>query len=127
MDHFLSSNPGLASRFARRIRFPDYTDAEMSAIFRSMAASTEIDLAPGVEERVANLLASTPRGPGFGNGRFVRTVFERALGQQALRLTGAGTSDPDPAALRLLLPEDLPGAGTGHGDPEQSASAGQYL
>ena len=127
MDHFLSSNPGLASRFARRIRFPDYTDAELSAIFRSMATSTGVDLAPGVEERVAKLLASTPRGPGFGNGRFVRTMFERALGQQALRLTGAGNIDPDPAALRLLLPEDLPAAETKHRDPEQSASAGQYL
>ena len=127
MSHFLSSNPGLASRFARRIRFPDYTDAELSAIFRSMAASTGIDFAPGVEERVANLLASTPRGPGFGNGRFVRTLFERALGQQALRLTQAGTSDPDLAALRLLLPEDLPEAQTRHRDPEQSASAGPYL
>jgi Holliday junction resolvasome RuvABC ATP-dependent DNA helicase subunit len=127
MDHFLSSNPGLASRFARRIRFSDYTDPELSAIFRSMAASTGIDLAPGVEERVAKVLASTPRGPGFGNGRFVRTVFERALGRQALRLTQAGSSDPDPAALRLLLPEDLPAADTRHRDPEQSASAGQYL
>lgn len=127
MDHFLSSNPGLSSRFARRVRFPDYTDAELGAIFRAMAASTEIDLAPGVEERVAKLLASTPRGPGFGNGRFVRTMFERALGRQALRLTGAGETDPDPAALRLLLPEDLPDAGTSHRDPEQSASSGQYL
>jgi SpoVK/Ycf46/Vps4 family AAA+-type ATPase len=127
MDHFLSSNPGLASRFARRISFPDYTDAELGAIFRSIAASAGIDLAPGVEERVGELLASTPRGPGFGNGRFVRTVFERALGRQALRLTGAGDTDPDPAALRLLLPEDLPRAETHHRDPEQSASSGQYL
>jgi hypothetical protein len=54
-------------------------------------------------------------------------MFERALGRQALRLTGAGNTDPDPAALRLLLPEDLPAAETPHRDPEQSASAGQYL
>ena len=127
MDHFLSSNPGLASRFARRVRFPDFTDAELATIFRSMAASTGIDLAPGVEEHVAALLESTPRGPGFGNGRFVRTLFERALGRQALRLTSAGHVDPDPAALRLLLPEDLPVVDTSHRDHEQSASGGQYL
>lgn len=127
MDRFLSSNPGLASRFARRVRFPDYTDAELGAIFRLIATSTGVDLAPGVEERVAEILASTPRGPGFGNGRFVRTMFERALGQQALRLTGAGSTDPDPGALGLLLPGDLPAPETSHRDPEQSASAGQYL
>lgn len=127
MDRFLSSNPGLASRFARRVRFPDYTDDELAAIFRSMAASTGVDLAPGVEERLARILAATPRGPGFGNGRFVRTLFERALGRQALRLTAFGEADPDPAALRLLSAEDLPVVESLERDPELSTSTGQYL
>ncbi|MDQ3982194.1 MAG: AAA family ATPase [Actinomycetota bacterium] len=127
MDRFLSSNPGLASRFARRIRFPDYSDEELVAIFKSIAASTGIELAGGVEERVAAVLATTPRGPGFGNARFVRTLFERALGRQALRLTSAGAADPDPAALRLLLVDDLPFVDTPDRDLERKASAGHYL
>lgn len=125
MDRFLSSNPGLSSRFARRIRFPDYDDVELVAIFRSMAAQTGIELADGVVERVGDILAATPRGPGFGNARFVRTLFERALGRQALRLTGSGEMDPDPAALRILLPEDLPAVEA----PvvEGTGGSGQYL
>lgn len=125
MDRFLSSNPGLSSRFARRLRFDDYDDPELLAIFRSMADQTGVELADGVTERVGEILAATPRGPGFGNARFVRTLFERALGRQALRLTGSGETDPDPAALRLLLPEDLPSVEV----PlvERSESSGQYL
>ncbi|HJR46308.1 MAG TPA: AAA family ATPase [Actinomycetota bacterium] len=127
MDRFLESNPGLASRFARRLRFPDYSDPELIAIFRSMAAAAKVELADGVEERVTGVLAATPRGPGFGNARFVRTLFERALGRQALRLTGDGDMDPDPAALAVLLTEDLPSVNPSQRDPEQSSSTGQYL
>jgi SpoVK/Ycf46/Vps4 family AAA+-type ATPase len=127
MDRFLSSNPGLASRFARRLRFHDYDDTQLVAIFASMAASTGIELADGVLERVSELLATTPRGPGFGNARHVRTLFERALGHQALRLTASGGADPDPAALRLLLADDLPRAEITKGGPDHGDATGQYL
>lgn len=127
MDRFLSSNPGLSSRFARRLRFPDYGNAELVAIFRSMAAGTGVELADGVVAKVEAVLAGTPRGPGFGNARFVRTLFERAMGRQALRLTsGEGEGEPGPAALRLLLPEDLPVDTPGR-DPEKETSTGTYL
>lgn len=124
MDRFLSSNPGLSSRFARRLRFPDYNDDELAAIFRSMATSTGVELAEGVEERVAAILAATPRGPNFGNARFVRTLFERALGRQALRVTS--TDVVDPAALRLLLTEDLPPIPSETVEKSEE-SHGQYL
>lgn len=125
MDRFLTSNPGLASRFARRLRFPDYDDAELVAIFSSMAAKAGVTLADGVAEAVTRLLRTTPRGPGFGNARFVRNVFERALGRQALRVTSQ--EEVDPAALRLLLPEDLPEPESSAPDPEPTSSLGQYL
>lgn len=126
MDRFLSSNPGLASRFARRLRFPDYSDEELTAIFRSMASSTGVQLGEGVEERVAAILAATPRGPSFGNARFVRTLFERALGRQALRVTSTGEV-VDPAALSILLTDDLPPVPTTETPTKAEGSPGQYL
>jgi hypothetical protein len=126
MDRFLTSNPGLSSRFARRITFPDYADDELVAIFVSIAERTGLVLAQGVEERVGELLRATPRGPGFGNGRHVRTLFERALSRQALRIT-AGTGPIDPEAVKTLVPEDLPAPEPAGPDLESTVTVGHYL
>ncbi len=127
MDRFLASNTGLASRFARRVTFADYDDAQLVAIFKSMASATGIDLGDGVEPRLTELLAATPRGPSFGNARFVRNVFERALGRQALRVMGDGSAPVDPAALRMLLAEDIPVPGTVKSEIEPKSPVGPYL
>jgi stage V sporulation protein K len=87
MERFLASNPGLRSRFAREIYFPDYTTEELLAITRKLAADNSYELASEAEEQLRALFASAPRGEGFGNARFARTIFERALNAQALRLT----------------------------------------
>jgi stage V sporulation protein K len=87
MERFLASNPGLRSRFAREIYFPDYTTEELLAITRKLAADNSYELASEAEEQLRVLFSSAPRGEGFGNARFARTIFERALNAQALRLT----------------------------------------
>jgi Holliday junction resolvasome RuvABC ATP-dependent DNA helicase subunit len=127
MDRFLASNPGLASRFARRIRFPDYDDLQLVQIFKSMAETTGVKLGDGVEQKVVEMLKATPRGPSFGNARFMRMVFERAMGRQALRVTSGSDETLDPDALRLLLPEDLPSPDSFDSDPDKGRSVGQYL
>ncbi|HEV2755504.1 MAG TPA: hypothetical protein VG318_06975, partial [Actinomycetota bacterium] len=75
-----------------------------------------------VEDRVAGLLRSTPRGAAFGNARYVRTLFERAMGRQALRIT-RGDPKLDPDAVRTLLAEDLPEPERAAGDLEPSVGA----
>jgi SpoVK/Ycf46/Vps4 family AAA+-type ATPase len=97
MESFLLSNPGLRSRFAREIRFPDYSIDELEAIFANTAAEHEYALAPGTAEALRRVLAGFRRGGDSGNARFVRTLFEQALNRQALRLTR--TVDGTPSAL----------------------------
>lgn len=127
MDGFLASNPGLSSRFARRIRFPDYDDSELVAIFRSMARSSGIELVDGVDERVAALIQAVPRGPAFGNARYVRNLFERAMGRQALRIT-APDGPVDPALVRSLIADDLPEPGAApRATQEDVPPSGNYL
>jgi hypothetical protein len=53
------------------------------------------------------VLLRTPRGPGFGNGRFARNLFEAAVGRHAWRLREV--AEPTLEQLRTLLPEDLDG------------------
>src|SRR3954464_12684083 len=87
MEAFLLSNPGLRSRFAREITFPDYSVDELEAIFGSIAAQHEYTLEPGAEQTLRRILAGLRPGEDSGNARFARTLFEQALNRQALRLS----------------------------------------
>ncbi|WP_411720582.1 AAA family ATPase [Mycetocola sp.] len=87
MESFLLSNPGLRSRFAREITFPDYSLDALEAIFNRMLAQHEYTLEPGAEQMLRRILAGLHSGEDSGNARFARTLFEQALNRQALRLS----------------------------------------
>jgi SpoVK/Ycf46/Vps4 family AAA+-type ATPase len=119
MAKFLAKNPGLASRFPNTLQFPDYTDDELVEIFEAMAKKAGYELHKGVSPAIRELLKRTSRGKSFGNGRFVRNVFDRAVALQGSRIT-SGVGSPE---IRLLLAEDLPPAK----DDQQDLLTGQYL
>ncbi|WP_375432459.1 AAA family ATPase [uncultured Friedmanniella sp.] len=102
---FIAQNPGLASRFRTTIEFGDYSDDELVSILTSMAETGDYDLADGCVERFEMVLATTPRGPTFGNGRFARNLLEAAIGRHAWRLRDV--DEPTLDQLRTLLPDDL--------------------
>jgi hypothetical protein len=105
MQRFLSSNPGLASRFPKTLSFEDYDDDELVSIFDLTARRQGFEIGPGVEARVRALIPA-PHPAGFGNGRFIRNVFEEAVSIQAERLVSL--RDPTPDQIRTLLADDLP-------------------
>jgi type VII secretion ATPase EccA len=86
MHEFLDSNPGLRSRFARELIFQDYSTAELVAITERFAAENEYRLTESAVEALRRIFERAPRGEGFGNARYARTIFEQALNHQALRL-----------------------------------------
>jgi len=87
MESFLLSNPGLRSRFAREITFPDYSVDALQAIFSRMLAQHQYALEPGADEMLRRILTGLHAGEDSGNARFARTLFEQALNRQALRLS----------------------------------------
>ncbi|MGF4042028.1 AAA family ATPase [Paenarthrobacter nitroguajacolicus] len=87
MESFLLSNPGLRSRFAREITFPDYSVDELQTIFYQMLAQHEYTLEPGADRMLRRILTGLHAGDDSGNARFARTLFEQALNRQALRLS----------------------------------------
>lgn len=105
MARFLTSNPGVASRFPKTLTFADYGDAELMQIFRLITGEQGFVLGGGVEARVRSLFPA-PRPAGFGNGRFVRNVFEETASIQAERIVAL--DDPSPEQIRTLLAEDVP-------------------
>jgi Holliday junction resolvasome RuvABC ATP-dependent DNA helicase subunit len=106
MAEFVASNPGLASRFHETLAFADYTDDELVAIFLRNAEREDYTPTDGCVEALRLLLKVTPRGRTFGNGRFVRNVFEDAITTQATRL--ASVADPTVEQLREVTADDLP-------------------
>jgi stage V sporulation protein K len=110
MEAFLSSNPGLRSRFAREIDFPDYSTDELQAIFTGIVTQHEYVLEPGAEVTVRRTLAGLGPGEESGNARFARTLFEQALNRQALRLTrdeGRDVAALDRADVSTLTAGDI--------------------
>jgi hypothetical protein len=111
MDRFTASNPGLASRFSRTLRFEDYSSAELVGIVRGQAAAHQYMLATGAEEALAGYFERLRHASSrFGNGRSARQVFQEMTERQAQRI--GTTADPDTEDLMTLLVEDLPGSET---------------
>ncbi|MGH9269646.1 MAG: AAA family ATPase, partial [Ilumatobacteraceae bacterium] len=106
MRELIDANPGLQSRFARTIHFPDYTTEELIAIFEGMSGANRYHLNESAALRLAEVIDAEPRDRGFGNARFVRNVFEAAIGRQADRL--ATVADPTDEQLTTLTAADIP-------------------
>ncbi|MGH3130236.1 MAG: AAA family ATPase, partial [Gaiellaceae bacterium] len=110
MHRFLDSNPGLRSRFAREIVFPDYSTDELLAITRLFGERFEYELGDGAAEALGSVFDSAERREGFGNARYARTIFEQALNAQALRLAaleGRSLAELEPEELTTLTAADV--------------------
>ena len=105
MAVFIAQNPGLASRFRTTIEFADYSDTELVEIFLGLARSADYDVTEDCRRRFETVLAVTPRGPTFGNGRFARNQLEAAIGRHAWRLRDV--EEPTLQQLRELTADDL--------------------
>ena len=86
MDTFFRSNPGMSSRIAHHLDFPDYTPAELLGIADKFLAQQCYRFAPGARETFEEYLAHRIRQPNFANARSVRNALDRARLRQASRL-----------------------------------------
>ncbi len=107
MQHFIDSNPGLHSRFTRYLNFPDYTVPELADIFRLYAKKSHYILSPEFETNLNSVMSYLTRDKdkNFGNARFVRNLFEKAVERQAARLTSLQERTPD--ILKTIELEDV--------------------
>ena len=105
MEQFLSSNPGMASRFSRTIEFPNYSVDELVTIVRGMCAAHQYDLPEATVGAVTDYFEQVEKGPTFGNGRVARKVFEAMVNNQASRLAEDVDSGDD--ELSRFAPEDV--------------------
>ena len=107
MMMFISTNPGLQSRFGRTVHFADYTTDELVQIFVRLGERHEYHAGEDAIAALRLVIEAQPRDQGFGNARFVRNVFEAAVTKQALRV--APLSDPSTEQLTTLTVADIVG------------------
>ena len=105
MDTFFRSNPGLGSRVAHNIEFPDYTVAELEVIAGKMVAGLGLQLSERARVALAEYLHLRRSQPNFSNARSLRNALDRARLRQARRLLEAGRVDA--AMLVTLEAEDF--------------------
>ena len=110
MEGFLSSNPGLRSRFSRTIHFDDYSLAELEQIYLKMSGDAGYTLGEESKMRLRVALAEavSRNVSGFGNARGVRNIFELSQVLQADRL--ASLPNPSRYDLAALTASDIPGS-----------------
>ena len=107
MEDFISSNPGLKSRFNRYFYFEDYDGGQLFEIFSMQCKKNMYTLDEIVRERARGIFEEMykNRGENFGNGRDVRNLFENAVSVHSDRV--AAMENPSREDLEKLLPEDL--------------------
>ena len=88
MEEFISSNPGLRSRFTKFLHFEDYTPEQLVEIFKGFCTKASFKLTPDAEQILLELfrLLSLSRDESFGNARTARNLFEMTIRKQANRI-----------------------------------------
>ena len=108
-ETFLATNPGMASRFATRIRFPTYSTEELLALAEMQLRGKQEGLAPDARPVLWRMLDEVGRRritDELGNGRFVRTLLEKAGQARDVRVMGGG-GDPQAEDLITIGGADL--------------------
>lgn len=88
MDNFISTNPGLKSRFPIVIEFKDYSIDELIKIAEIMVTKRQYKLSLDAKRKVLSILVKKAQGNDYrmGNARLVRNIVETAIRKQAVRL-----------------------------------------
>jgi len=86
MDKFYESNPGLSSRIANHIDFPDYTVDELIKIAKLMLEEQQYQLTPDAEIALTSYITKRKEKPLFANARSIKNALDRARMRQANRI-----------------------------------------
>lgn len=107
METFFQSNPGMRSRIAQHVDFPDYTPPELLTIASRMLDAQHYRFGHGASEAFAQYLERRMAQPHFANARSVRNALDRARLRAASRLFADRDRVLDADDLTTLMPADI--------------------
>jgi probable Rubsico expression protein CbbX len=107
METFFQSNPGMRSRIAHHLAFPDFAEGELLGIAERMLAEQHYQFGPGARELFQQYIGHRIRQPQFANARSIRNALDRARLRQASRLFAQPERALTREDLSTILPEDI--------------------
>ena len=107
MREFIDKNPGMSSRIAFHIAFDDYSAEELFDITALMAKKQDRYFSEDVREKLISLYESARTDKTFGNGRYARNIFEKALMNQGARLIDSDLDALTNSDMRVIKAEDI--------------------
>ena len=110
MNTFFQSNPGMSSRIAHHIDFPDYQESELSQIAGKMVGTMNYQLDAGAQAAIDEYIHLRRQQPHFANARSIRNALDRARLRQANRIfqrASTGNSFVTAQELSTLCAEDI--------------------
>lgn len=107
MERFFQSNPGMRSRIAHHLDFPDYSPEEMMSIAKLMLAEQNYRFSPEAEQAFAEYIPLRMKLTHFSNARSIRNALDRARLRQANRLFAGSKKQLKKLDLITLEAEDI--------------------
>jgi len=125
MDRFFQSNPGMRSRIAHHLDFPDYGAEELMAIAKMMLRDLNYDFSSEADQAFQEYIERRMQMPHFANARSIRNAIDRARLRQANRLF-AGDNSLTKADLKTIEAEDIRASSVfQEGVPDQDSAMGE--
>ena len=107
MDSFYESNPGLSSRVANHIDFPDYTPEELIQIGRLILAEQQYRMTEEAEKVLLEYISKRKELPLFANARTMANAIDTARMRHANRMFNSGDKILTKADLVTIEAEDI--------------------
>ena len=107
MDIFFRSNPGMASRIAHHIDFPDYSEDELFDIAQIMLGHMHYMLSDDARQILRDYIIRRMSQPRFSNARSIRNALDRSRLRQANRLFADRSKPVDRVALQTITGADI--------------------
>ena len=107
MDIFFRSNPGMASRIAHHVDFPDYSEQELFAIAQIMLSNMHYMLSEDAREVLLDYIGRRMKQPRFSNARSIRNALDRSRLRQANRLFAERGTPLNLEALQTITAADI--------------------
>ena len=107
MNGFLDKNPGLRSRIAFHVPFSDYTSEELCQIADMITKKNGMKLEKEALDKLEKVFDAAKTSMDFGNGRYVRNIFEQAKMNQASRLLEKDFEEITAEEITTIKAEDI--------------------